>query len=85
MFEDISSTIAFIEDNPFLVALIVIWSLAWKGFAMWKAGAVKKNPYWFGALLILNTYGIVDILYIFLFSEWKKIKKEKTEEKSKDA
>jgi len=51
----------------FLVPLIV-WSLVWKGWALWKAAKNDSVP-WFIALLVLNTAGILDILYIFVFSK----------------
>lgn len=47
---------------------LVVWSLVWKGFSLWKA-AQAKNKYWFIALLLINTAGILDILYIFVFSK----------------
>ena len=52
------------------VILIGLWSLAWKAFALWKA-AGQKDKVWFVALIILNTAGILDILYIFVFSKRK--------------
>lgn len=52
------------------VILIGLWSLVWKAFALWKA-AGQKDKVWFVALIILNTAGILDILYIFVFSKRK--------------
>lgn len=85
MFENIDAMITFIEENTLLFIVVTIWSLAWKGFALWKAAAKKKNPYWFVAILILNTYGIIDILYIFIFSEWEKITKKGEPKKDNEA
>ncbi len=53
---------------------LIIWSFVWKGIALWKA-ARKNDKYWFMALLIINTVGILEILYIYIFSK-RKIKKE---------
>lgn len=50
----------------FLVPVLV-WSLAWKGWALWKA-AREDSKVWFIVLLLINTVGILDILYIFMFS-----------------
>ena len=55
-----------------VVALVVIWSLFWKGMALWKS-AQHHHKWWFIALLVINTAGILDILYIYVFS--KKMKK----------
>lgn len=48
--------------------LIAIWSIVWKGMALWKAGRLGHKG-WFIALLIINTAGILDILYIYIFSK----------------
>ena len=55
------------------ITALTIWSLPWKGVALWKA-AQKKDVYWFVALLLLNTVGILEIFYIFVLSKmsWKK-------------
>ncbi|HRY31268.1 MAG TPA: DUF5652 family protein [Candidatus Paceibacterota bacterium] len=51
-----------------LFILILIWVLAWKGKALWIA-AKKDSIKWFVALLVFQTMGILDILYIFFFSK----------------
>lgn len=47
--------------------VVLIWSLFWKGLALWKSARLKK-PVWFVILLVVNTLGILEILYIFIFS-----------------
>jgi hypothetical protein len=64
----------FYASSAWWIAIAVAaWTLPWKGFALWKA-AQKKDLYWFIALLLINTMGILEILYIFIFSKkaWKK-------------
>ncbi len=46
------------------------WTLFWKGMALWKA-ARNREMGWFFALLIINTMGILEILYIYFFSKNK--------------
>lgn len=59
----------FIQQNAELVlALVVIWTLPWKGVALWKA-ARKSDRLWFIALLVLHSLAILEILYIFVFSK----------------
>jgi hypothetical protein len=53
----------------FFIALI-IWIIFWKGLALWRAGR-KNQPIWFILILLINTFGIFEILYIFLFSKIK--------------
>ncbi|MBN2487780.1 MAG: hypothetical protein JXA98_01995 [Methanosarcinaceae archaeon] len=54
-----------------IILILVFWEVFWKGIALWKA-ARNSQKYWFVALLILNTAGILPILYIFIFQEGKK-------------
>lgn len=57
------------SSQPWLMVLVLIWSIPWKGVALWKA-AKKNDLPWFVVLLIVNTLGILEILYIYLFSRW---------------
>ncbi len=64
--------------NPFLVGgewgfvtiIILVWSLFWKGCSLWIA-TKKDQKWWFVALLILNTVGILEIVYIFFIAKKK--------------
>jgi hypothetical protein len=47
-----------------LLLVIMLWSLAWKGLALWKAARVKSKI-WFIVILFINTFGILEIIYIF--------------------
>lgn len=53
-----------------LMILALLWTLPWKGYALWIA-ARKGSSNWFIALLLLNTMAILDILYIFVLSKPK--------------
>lgn len=44
--------------------IFIVWSLVWKGLALWKAAKAGSKP-WFIILLVLNTIGILEIIYIF--------------------
>lgn len=48
---------------PILIILL-FWSIFWKGFALWRA-ARRGDRAWFIALLIINTVGILEIIYLF--------------------
>ena len=58
----------FLLQNPVLIVLIAVWTLPWKGVSLWRAARLK-DKWWFIALLIINTLGILEILYIFVFSK----------------
>lgn len=58
----------FFSQNAWVVALITLWTLPWKGVALWKA-AHRQERWWFIAILVINSLAILEILYIFLFSK----------------
>ena len=60
----------FLAQNQWVIWLIMLWSLPWKGVALWKA-ARKEHKGWFIAILVINTIAILEILYIFIFSKKK--------------
>jgi len=62
----------FLTANPWVISLIALWTLPWKGVALWKA-AKNSHKIWFIVLLILNTLAILEILYIFVFGKKKNI------------
>jgi len=53
-----------------LFALLTIWSIIWKGIALWKA-ARNESKAWYIVMLVVNTIGILEIIYIFFFSKKK--------------
>ena len=70
----VDTSFLLLQTNPQYMSLIfvlVLWELVWKGIALWKA-ARESQKYWFIAILILNTAGILPILYIFLFKKGRK-------------
>lgn len=54
-----------------LLVVIIIWEVVWKLAAMWEA-AKNKSLGWFIVLAVVNSVGILPILYIFLFSKVSK-------------
>jgi len=52
------------------IMVLLIWSLTWKALALWKS-ARKNQKLWFIAILLINTLGFLEILYLFLFSQIK--------------
>lgn len=57
----------------YVTTLLLVWSLIWKGFALWRAARLKDKN-WFIALLIINSIGILDIIYLKFISKGKKAK-----------
>ena len=73
------SLIAFM-DSPWFY-LVLIWSVVWKGLALWKS-ARNKHLVWFVFILVINSFGILSIIYLIIHMEKKKITK-KTKKKGK--
>lgn len=65
---------AFESAIPAWVVLLIfslaVWELVWKGIALWKAGR-NRQPGWFIAIFILNTAGILPIIYLAFFQKKK--------------
>lgn len=49
--------------NPMNFGLLVAWSLGWKGWALWRAARLRQVG-WYIALLVINTVGIFEIIYL---------------------
>jgi hypothetical protein len=63
----------YLTENNWILWPILSWVLAWKGVALWKA-ARNTNKKWFVVLLVANTLGILEMLYIFFYSKKKEEK-----------
>jgi hypothetical protein len=60
-----------IFSNTLFLVIVALWTIPWKGVALWKAAQNKEKP-WFIVILLVNTLAILEILYIFLFQKKKK-------------
>lgn len=66
----INAVIPNLIDPGMLVWLVplIVWEAIWKGIALWKAGR-RNHLWWFVAIFILNTAGILPIVYLLFFSK----------------
>lgn len=62
----------------YILVLVAIWELVWKLIAMWKAGR-NNHLAWFIGIAILNTAGILPIVYVLTHRNKEGIKSEETE------
>ncbi len=70
MFGPMSLITVSIFSVLFLLALL--WTIAIKGYALWTA-AKRNEKWWFIALLIINTFGILEVVYLIFFAKvWPK-------------
>ena len=50
------------------MVLLMIWSLIWKGLALWHASR-RGEKVWFILFLIFNTAGILEIIYLLFVAK----------------
>lgn len=50
-----------------IIALLVAWSTVWKIIALWRS-ARNGQKVWFIALFVLNTVGILEMIYVLMVS-----------------
>ena len=76
-----------IYQNPtwFILVLVIagVWSLIWKGLALWFS-ARNKQKVWFFIILITNTLGILSIIYLIAFRPKKAKSVDQTAIKRKE-
>ena len=53
-----------------LLVIIILWSIFWKGLALWHS-AQRGQPWWFVVILVVNTFGILEIMYLFFVLKLK--------------
>jgi len=58
----------FICKTPIWVWLLFSWDLIWKIIALWIS-AKNKHFKWFFVILILNTVGILPIIYLLKYGK----------------
>ena len=58
------------QISPVLLFVLFLWSLLWKGIALWRASKNDQRN-WFVVMLVVNTIGILEIVYLFFFAKKK--------------
>jgi hypothetical protein len=54
----------------YAIAVLAIWELVWKFIALWKA-AKNNHLVWFICIVVINTAGILPIIYLLLSQKKK--------------
>ncbi|MEP7167252.1 MAG: DUF5652 family protein [Candidatus Woesebacteria bacterium] len=62
------------------IILFALLEFAFKGFALWRA-AQRKEKWWFIALFVINSLGILPGIYLLSHPEERKIKVVKNKRK----
>lgn len=61
----------FGEMSNIFLGVFLLWTAVWKGIGMWKS-ARNNQRNWFIAMLVLNTMGILPIIYLTWFQKKRK-------------
>jgi hypothetical protein len=56
-----------LQDQTIMFVL-VLWEIWWKGKALWKAARTSETK-WYIAILVVNSIGILPLLYLYVFSK----------------
>lgn len=70
--ESVNILAEWVGANPLLIALAIVWTLTWKGFALWKSAELRQK-YWFIVILLINTLGVLEIIYLFFIARNYKV------------
>jgi hypothetical protein len=62
-----------------VIIVLALWDMVWKAIAMWRASRNNQKA-WYVVILIINTVGILPILYLLF---WKKNKNPRDIKKKK--
>jgi hypothetical protein len=60
----------YLLNNQWVLWLVILWTIPWKGVALWRASR-NGHQKWFVIMLVLNTLALLEIIYIFYFSQKK--------------
>lgn len=63
-----SNIIQVLNPNSPILYFLIVWSFIWKGIALWHS-ARNKQLAWYIVLLLVNTVGILEIIYIIFFKK----------------
>lgn len=57
------------------IVILSVWELVWKAFGLWHS-AKNDDKLWFVLIMILNTAGILPIVYLLTKTKFFKKKKK---------
>lgn len=61
-----------------LILVVVLWTVALKGYSLWYAARAGQK-WWFIALLVINTMGLLEIVYLIWYRPKSSTQTKETE------
>jgi len=74
----------WLEANTWVFIPIMIWDLVWRLLALWHS-ARQNQKVWFVALMVVNSVGILPLVYLIFVSKTKFWVKETEKAKVQEA
>jgi len=62
----------FWSTHIFAITALIAWTIVWKGMALWRAAQLGQKR-WFIAILVINTVGLLEIIYLFFITRKYKV------------
>jgi len=62
----------FLQSNPLLFAIVIVWIIIWKAIALWNA-ARNNQLVWYIVLIVVHTVGILEIIYLLFFRKKRSV------------
>jgi hypothetical protein len=56
---------------PAVISFFILWEAVWKAIGLWRSGR-NNHIWWFVAIFLFNTLGILPIIYLFVFQKRNK-------------
>jgi hypothetical protein len=69
-FFDTNFSPEIISYIPIVILMLAIWSLIWKGLALWRSARAGHQG-WFVVFLLFHTLGFLEIIYIVFVNKNK--------------
>lgn len=59
-----------LTQHKWIILALIVWQLPWKGLALWRAARLNQRA-WFVGMLLVQTLGILEMVYLFYISKHK--------------
>jgi methionyl-tRNA synthetase len=59
-----NALVQYLSANPW-IPFLLLWIIIWKALALWQS-ARRGQKIWFIALLVVNTLGLLEIIYLVI-------------------
>lgn len=63
--------ITYLMTHQEIFFLLIVWMMFWKGIILWHTARENKKN-WFIFFLIVNTFGVLEIIYLYVWPMFMK-------------